>query len=86
MNDVAEELATPGEIGRRHLAFEDGILEVVAEIPHGAEHAAEPFVVADVVADQIGVSHGGTSKGEAVQPSMTANAAFPRRQPGCSQV
>ena len=40
------------------VAFEDGVLEVVAVIFAGFEDATEAFFVADVVADDPGVSHG----------------------------
>jgi hypothetical protein len=52
---------------------------MVAKVAHGAKDFAEPFVIADVVANEIGDSHGGTSSHWAFGTSMTKEAAFPRR-------
>jgi hypothetical protein len=53
---------------------------MVAEIPHGAKDLADPFIVADVVANEIGVSHGGTlSRQAGSSHTMTKEMAFPCR-------
>lgn len=46
------------EVDRSELALEDGILQVHAEIAHGVVNLAQAFGVADVVGDEVGVSHG----------------------------
>jgi hypothetical protein len=53
----AEGVAAADEIGRRELAFKDGILEMIAEIAHGLIHGAQPLVVTDVVANEIRIAH-----------------------------
>lgn len=50
--------AEAGEVGGGELAFEDGVLEVVAPGAHDFEDASEAFVVGNVVADEVGVAHG----------------------------
>ena len=42
------------------IALEDGKLQVIAEILARLEHASQPFVVGNVIADQIGDAHGST--------------------------
>jgi hypothetical protein len=49
--------AAADEVAGGELALENGVLEVVSEGAHGLENLAEAFVVADVVADEIGLSH-----------------------------
>lgn len=58
LDDFAENVPALGEVDGRELALEDRVLQVVAEVAHGLIDPAEAFVVADVVADEIGVSHG----------------------------
>ena len=57
MDDGVEFRAKAGQVGGCELAFEDGILDVVAGLAEGLEDLPEAFVVADVVADQIGGAH-----------------------------
>ena len=47
------------EISGSELAFEDRVLEMVAEIAHGLVHGPKPLVIANVVADEVGIAHGG---------------------------
>jgi len=48
-----------GFFSRVQVAFEDGELEVVAPVAAGLEDAGESFVIANVVADEVGAAHGG---------------------------
>jgi len=57
LDDLPEHIPAAGEIGGRQLAFEDRILQMIAEVPHRFVDPAEAFVVADVVANKIGISH-----------------------------
>ncbi len=65
VNLVAESRPALGQVGRRELALEDRVLQVVAEIPHGLKDLTEPLVVGDVVADENRISHGGSPVGGA---------------------
>lgn len=69
-DDFGEGGATADEVGWGELAFEDGELEVVAEAAHEFEDFAEAAVVADVVADEVGLAHGVSGGGY--------EAGFPR--------
>ncbi len=40
------------------VAFKDGILEVISKILARFENVAQPFVIGDIVGDDVGVSHG----------------------------
>ncbi len=57
MDDAGEFGAAANEVAGGELAFEDGVLEVVAEAAHRFEDFAEAFVVGDVVADEVGLAH-----------------------------
>ncbi len=61
------------QVRSRKLAFENGILQMVAVPAHGLKHLAQPLVVADVVADQVGGAHGYSPR-ELPQPEMAAVA------------
>src|SRR5947207_2455517 len=57
-DDAGEVGSTAHQIGRGHLTLEYGVLQVVAVIPHRLEDLLQPLVVADVVADEVGCTHG----------------------------
>ncbi len=57
MDDLRKLGAEPDEIHARELAFEDGILEMIAEAAEDLENFAQAPVVADVVRDKIRISH-----------------------------
>src|SRR5206468_1074620 len=57
VDNLAELGAAPGQVHRRQLALEHGILKVVAVVPHGLEHLPQPLVLADVIADQVTGAH-----------------------------
>ena len=57
VDDAGEFGAAADEVAGGELAFEDGVLEVVAVTAHGLEDLAEAVVVADVVADEVGLAH-----------------------------
>jgi hypothetical protein len=59
VNDGGQFGAEPDEVGGIQLAFENGVLEVVAVTAHDLEDLSEAFVVAYVVADEEGFSHEG---------------------------
>ena len=58
LDDLTECVSALGQIDRRELALEDRVLRMVAKVSHGLEDLAEAFIVADVVADEKGISHG----------------------------
>src|SRR5690606_12628148 len=58
IDDLAERVPAPGDVDRRKLTFEDRVLQVVAEVPHGFKDLAKALVVANVVADEVGITHG----------------------------
>lgn len=45
------------KVCRRQLALENGVLQVVAIVAHNLNHLAKPLVIADVVTNEIGLSH-----------------------------
>jgi hypothetical protein len=47
----------PNKIAGRELALEHGILQMIAVPAHGLEDLAKALVVADVVADEVGLAH-----------------------------
>jgi len=57
VDDSGDFGAAADEVAGRELALEDGVLEMVAVPAHGFEDFAETLVVADVVANEIGLSH-----------------------------
>jgi hypothetical protein len=57
VNDGGQFGAEPDEVGGIQLAFENGVLEVVAITAHDLKDLSEAFVVAYVVADEVGFSH-----------------------------
>ncbi len=59
VDDLFQLLFQPQQVDRVELAFEDGILQMVAPVSHRLEDLAEPFVVADVVRHQVDVAHDG---------------------------
>jgi hypothetical protein len=58
-DDAGEFNAAADEVAGRELAFEDGVLEMVAKTAHEFEDFAEAAVVGDVVTDEIGLAHFG---------------------------
>ena len=57
VNGGREFCAEADQVRGGELAFEDGVLEVIAVASHDFEHLAEAFVVGDVVADEVGFAH-----------------------------
>lgn len=60
VDQIAHRLFAFGQIGGRELALEDGVLQMVAEIAHGLKDFAKAHLIANVIADEIGVPHGKT--------------------------
>src|SRR5437763_13620935 len=58
MNHCRQIRAAPRQIARRELAFENGVLQMVAIPAHDLKYFAQAFVFANVITDQIGASHG----------------------------
>lgn len=61
VDDFRNDLATASQIGRCKMAFEHRKLQMIAKIAHRSKNFAKPLIVANVVADQEGVSHGDAS-------------------------
>src|SRR5208337_928014 len=59
VNQLPQRMPAFRKINRRELALEDRVLQVVAKITHGLEDLPQPLVVADVVADEVSVTHAG---------------------------
>ena len=59
LDDAGEFGAAADQVAGSELAFEDGVLEMVAETAHEFEDFAEAAVVGDVVTDEIGLAHNG---------------------------
>ena len=57
VDDEGEFGAAANEVAAGELAFEDGILEVIAVAAHSFEDLAEAFFIAYVVTDQIRLPH-----------------------------
>jgi len=57
VDDGSQFGAEPDEVGGIQLAFENGVLEVVAVAAHNLEDLSEAFVFAYVVADEVGFLH-----------------------------
>lgn len=57
MNDAGQFGAQQQEVGLTELAFEHRVLYVVSVTSHYFEDLAQPFVVRDIVTDQVGSSH-----------------------------
>jgi hypothetical protein len=57
VDDFFELLFQPEHVDRIELALEDGVLDVVAPIAHGFKYLAKPFVVTNIVGDQVNVAH-----------------------------
>jgi hypothetical protein len=62
------------KVGGGQLALEDGKLQMVAEPAHRLEDFAQALVIADVVADQVGESHGITAPNRIAQ---SGDGSFP---------
>lgn len=58
LDDLRKRVSTAGQVDRCELALEDRVLKVIAEIPHGLTDLAEAFIFANIVTDEIGISHG----------------------------
>jgi len=59
MDDPVERRPKRREVGRRQLALEYRVLNVVAKLPAGLKDPAQAFIVGDVVANEIGGANGG---------------------------
>ena len=57
VDDLGEQVAAPGQVGLRELAFEDRLLQMIAKPAHRLMDFGEALVVADVVTDEIGLPH-----------------------------
>lgn len=57
IDDRIQFRAATYEIGRRQLALENGELKVIAVAAHFFEYASQPFVVGNIVANQIARTH-----------------------------
>jgi hypothetical protein len=57
IDDAVKFRATPDKVAGSELALEHGVLQMIAEPTHGLEDLPEPLVVADVVTNQIRLSH-----------------------------
>jgi hypothetical protein len=57
IDDVRQFGAEADKIRRGELALEDGVLQMVAEAAHEPEDFAQALVIADVVANEIGIAH-----------------------------
>lgn len=53
MNHLGQFRAQADEVGASELAFEDGILEMIAKSAKNLEDLPEALIVADIVGDQI---------------------------------
>ena len=62
LDDLGKRMPAFGKIDRIKLTLENRVLQMIAEVPHGFEDFAKPPVIADVVGDEIGVSHGRVSR------------------------
>ena len=58
VDDLAEFFREDGFFGIGQLAFENAQLEVVPRVSHGAKDFSESFWVADIVGNDVGISHG----------------------------
>lgn len=57
VDQVANDFLALSEIGGGELALEDGILKVVSEVAHGFKDLTETFVIADVIRNDVSISH-----------------------------
>jgi NADPH-dependent curcumin reductase CurA len=57
IDDFAQGAFQFESLGRVEVAFKDGELEVVAEVATGFENAPEPFIVGDVITNQVRSAH-----------------------------
>ena len=57
MDHLRQLSAQPNQVCARELAFEDGILKMVAETTQNLKDFPEALVVADIVADEIRSAH-----------------------------
>jgi hypothetical protein len=57
MDDLSEFLCEDCFFRVGQLAFEDAQLEVIAPVSHGSEYFTEPFWVADIVGNDVGIAH-----------------------------
>src|ERR1017187_1916458 len=57
VDDRRQFRTAPRQVRRRQLAFEDRILQMVPVPTHRLKDLAQTFVIANVVADQIGKAH-----------------------------
>lgn len=57
VDDFGQDSSALQEFGWVELALEDAVLEVVAKVFHGAMDFFESLVIANVVGNEVGVSH-----------------------------
>ena len=62
VDDVLKLGLTLQQVDFGQLALKDAELDVISPVFHGFEDLAQPFGISDVVADDVGVLHGGSSK------------------------
>lgn len=62
LDDLGKRMPTLGKIDRIKLTLENRVLQMITKVPHGLEDLAKPPVIADVVGDEIGISHGRVSR------------------------
>ena len=57
VDDAGKFGAAPNHVARGELAFEYGVLQMIAVPAHRLEDSAQPLVISDVVTNQIGLPH-----------------------------
>lgn len=57
MDDLSEFFCEDCFFGIGQLAFEDAELEVISPVSHGSKNFTEPFWVADIVGNDVGIAH-----------------------------
>lgn len=63
MDQFTKGVPALGEVDGSELAFKDRKLQVIAVVAHGPKNAPKPLVVAHVIANEVGVAHGGAFGG-----------------------
>ena len=57
INNLVQFMLALSQVDWVELTFEDRVLQVISEIAHRLEDFAEPLVITDVIADEIGITH-----------------------------
>jgi hypothetical protein len=57
VDDAGKFRAAPNQITLGELALEYGVLQMIAVTVHSRENLTKALVVADVVADEVGLAH-----------------------------